>query len=214
MAKTCINCGKKISAFANDPFESDNIDLCYECAQPISSDVNDLYYLKSKKDFDEARDAIIKKCTELYSSEIVNGVSKKIDLIYNNIKTTLVNDIPQEKSEQKESEPNIYKEHPDSIGVSHPEESSMYANIGKKIKGLTKCAFFVEALAAVLAGLFLLFCGANFIILGLLLLICGPIVAWISSWILYAFGELVDKITENEKNTSEILNIMRENAKK
>ena len=34
--------------------------------------------------------------------------------------------------------------------------------------------------------------------------IVGPIIAWVSSWIMYAFGELVDKTASNERNTQNI----------
>ena len=38
----------------------------------------------------------------------------------------------------------------------------------------------------------------------------GPIVAWVSSWILYAFGELVDKTCKNEQNTKAIVDLLQE----
>ena len=45
----------------------------------------------------------------------------------------------------------------------------------------------------------------------LLTLLLGPVLAWVSSRILYAFGELVDKTCENERNTQNILKLMLEN---
>lgn len=42
------------------------------------------------------------------------------------------------------------------------------------------------------------------------MLFVGPLVAWVSSWILYAFGELVEKTVENEQHTREILKIISE----
>ena len=41
-------------------------------------------------------------------------------------------------------------------------------------------------------------------------MIIGPLVAWISSWMLYAFGELVEKTIDNENNTRNILNKMNQ----
>ena len=74
----------------------------------------------------------------------------------------------------------------------------MYDNIGEKIKSLAKSTFIVEAIAAVIAGLVLLSYGEWW---GVLILLCGPIVAWVSSWLLYGFGELIDKICDIEQNT-------------
>ena len=75
----------------------------------------------------------------------------------------------------------------------------MYDKIGTKIKNLAKCCFIVEAIAAVITGIVLLaeleelWCVA--ILLG------GPVVAWVGSWILYGFGEIIDKLCEIERNT-------------
>ena len=44
--------------------------------------------------------------------------------------------------------------------------------------------------------------------------IVGPIIAWVYSWILYTFGELVDKTVANERNTQNILKLMLENNTK
>ena len=75
----------------------------------------------------------------------------------------------------------------------------MYDNIGGKIKGLAKATFIVEAIASVITGIALWvdteewWCA--------LILFCGPIVAWVSSWLLYGFGELIDRVCEIAKNT-------------
>lgn len=84
----------------------------------------------------------------------------------------------------------------------------LYKDIGKKIKGLVKWIFAVEAAGMIIAGLVMLFDYAP--IAGMVFLIVGPLVAWISSWLLYAFGELVDKTAENEANTRNILKILKE----
>ncbi len=78
---------------------------------------------------------------------------------------------------------------------------SLYSNIGGKIKNWAMWIFVVEAIGAVAGALVLLFQGDEFIITGLLTIVLGPIIAWVSSWLLYAFGELVEKTCMNEKNT-------------
>ena len=79
----------------------------------------------------------------------------------------------------------------------------MYDNIGGKIKGLAKATFIVEAIAAIIVGIVLLvetdewWCA--------LILFCGPIVAWVSSWLLYGFGEIIDELCDIEHNTGMIM---------
>lgn len=79
----------------------------------------------------------------------------------------------------------------------------MYKNIGKKIKGLAKVLFIVEAIVVVLTGVIIISLARDYTIflVGMLVLIIGPIVAWISSWLLYGFGELIDKTCDIERNT-------------
>ena len=71
---------------------------------------------------------------------------------------------------------------------------NLYENIGGKIKNWAKWIFIIEAIGAIITGLVLLCTDEDLILYGLLTLVCGPIVAWVSSWILYAFGELVEDV--------------------
>lgn len=89
----------------------------------------------------------------------------------------------------------------------------LYGEIGKKIKRLAYYTFIGEAVAAVLGGLVALVymigvAGFFGFIIGLLVgaivAIVGVIAAWVSSWLLYGFGELIDKTCDIEKNTSDI----------
>lgn len=77
----------------------------------------------------------------------------------------------------------------------------MYDNISSKIKGLAKAAFIVEAIAAIIAGIALMASDEDMIPVGLLVMVVGPIVAWVSSWLLYGFGELIDKACDIARNT-------------
>ena len=77
----------------------------------------------------------------------------------------------------------------------------MYDNIGGKIKGLAKVIFFVEAIAAVITGFVFMAAHDYLIPVGLLVMILGPIVSWVSSWLLYGFGELIDKTCDIARNT-------------
>ena len=77
----------------------------------------------------------------------------------------------------------------------------MYNNIGKKIKALAVISFAIIAFGTFVAGCVCVGLGYNKILIrnGLLIMSIGPLVSWISSWMLYAFGELVDKVCAIEK---------------
>ena len=72
---------------------------------------------------------------------------------------------------------------------------NLYENIGGKIKNWAKWTFIVEAVAAVIAGIAVIIDSEDFL-LAFALILLGPIVAFIGSWILYAFGELVEKTSD------------------
>ncbi len=86
---------------------------------------------------------------------------------------------------------------------------NLYENIGSKIKNLAKWIFVIEAGAAVIAGLFLL---EENVLAGLLALIGGPLVAWIGSWILYAFGQIAEDVhaMRNKEGTTTEVKAKRE----
>ena len=77
----------------------------------------------------------------------------------------------------------------------------MYDNIGGKIKGLAKAIFIIGAVVSFIAGIVLMFVNDNLIFVGVLIWFIGIIVSWVSSWVLYGFGEIIDKISDIERNT-------------
>lgn len=76
----------------------------------------------------------------------------------------------------------------------------MYDKIGEKIRSLAIWTFIVEALASIIAGWVFAIEGEEWY--GWVILILGPLVAWVGSWILYGFGEIIVKVTEIEHNTN------------
>jgi hypothetical protein len=76
----------------------------------------------------------------------------------------------------------------------------MFSNIGNKIKTFAIFLFVIEAIGAIFTGIALI---AELYDewIGVLVMFAGPVVAWISSWLLYGFGELIDKTCEIAENT-------------
>ena len=94
-----------------------------------------------------------------------------------------------------------------------------YDNIGGKIKGWAKWIFAIEAIAAVISGFVLMAQDEDMILIGLLVVVFGSIVAWVSSWLLYGYGQLIensDIIAEeyNRKNEKHEKDVAKSNAKK
>lgn len=76
----------------------------------------------------------------------------------------------------------------------------MYNDIGGKIKGLAKGIFVVESILTMFSGVAFLLIDEDTVLIGILVFILGPVIAWISSWFTYGFGELIDKTSEIARN--------------
>ena len=85
----------------------------------------------------------------------------------------------------------------------------MYDNIGKKIKGLAIAVFAIGAIVSFIKGFEMIDSNTDSSFDGILVIILGSFIAWISSWVLYGFGELVDKACDIEIHTREIANKSR-----
>ncbi len=77
----------------------------------------------------------------------------------------------------------------------------MFNNIGKKIKVLAWVFFFLFSLGDIAAGIILLAEDDDLLFPALPIMLAGPLFAWIGSWLLYGFGELIDKAADIERNT-------------
>ena len=101
----------------------------------------------------------------------------------------------------------------------------MFRNIGKKIKTLSKILCWLGIIGGVLSGLALIAAGAagiglnvsdgistNYvsaaalIILGVVMLVVLPLLSWLSGFMLYGFGEIVDSVSELKQSNEEMLN--------
>ena len=72
----------------------------------------------------------------------------------------------------------------------------MFKNIGSKIKMLAKVTCWVGVIGSVLGGLIALINAMDgddsLIPIAFVMLIGGPILSWIGSWITYGFGQLIE----------------------
>lgn len=83
---------------------------------------------------------------------------------------------------------------------------NMFTNIGKKIKLTAKIVCWVTMLASFIGGIALLIYSCvegedELIVVGLIVPLVAPFLCWIGSFMMYGFGELIDKATEIAENT-------------
>lgn len=77
----------------------------------------------------------------------------------------------------------------------------MFTNIGGKIKKLTVFMMILNIISSIILGIYLIYLQG---ITGVLVLVFGPIFSWISSFILYGFGELIELTDEIADYTLEL----------
>ena len=83
----------------------------------------------------------------------------------------------------------------------------MYDNIGQKIKGLSNAIFVILAVIGASCGLIVMITSVGImVIVGLIMFIVVPVLAWVLSWLLYGFGELI----ESQCIATEILQEIRD----
>ncbi len=85
----------------------------------------------------------------------------------------------------------------------------MYSNIGGKIKVLAKIICIIGIIVSVISGLGIIIVSSISynpglsVFGGLLVIVLGVLFSWLSTFFIYGFGELIEKVTEIE---SEIRN--------
>ena len=77
----------------------------------------------------------------------------------------------------------------------------MFDNIGGKIKSLAKVTCWIGIIISLIAAIVMMISSKYAVLFGLLVLIVGPLISWISSFALYGFGELIETNCEIAKNT-------------
>ena len=78
----------------------------------------------------------------------------------------------------------------------------MYNNVGGKLKTVSVTMAVILSVACVIGGIALLAgFGGDLWFIAVPLIIAGPFLSWIISLPLYAFGEIVDRLVQIDKNT-------------
>ena len=86
------------------------------------------------------------------------------------------------------------------------EDVYMFENIGKKCKSLAELLCWIGIFVSVIGAIVIIFIGVDenvdeLTVFGIVFLIVGPLLSWVSSFFMYGFGELIDKTSDIEINT-------------
>lgn len=68
----------------------------------------------------------------------------------------------------------------------------MFENIGGKIKGLAKVTCWIGIVASVILGIILIAADEDLVLTGIITAAIGAVASWVSSFVLYGFGQLVE----------------------
>lgn len=68
----------------------------------------------------------------------------------------------------------------------------MFNNIGGKIKALASIFTWIGIIISLIIGLLFIFADSHVVVIGILIIIIGSLMSWISSWLLYGFGDLIE----------------------
>ena len=74
----------------------------------------------------------------------------------------------------------------------------MFTNIGKKIKILAVVICVIMAVSSFIGGIVMISIDDDLIGAGIATMILGPIGAWVGAFVLYGYGELIDKTSSIE----------------
>ena len=85
----------------------------------------------------------------------------------------------------------------------------MYNNIGGKIKLLAAISFAIMAIGSFVGGIAMMATDDDLILPGVFVLILGPVVSWVSTWVLFGFGELIESNEDTKNSVYAIENMLR-----
>ncbi len=123
----------------------------------------------------------------------------------------------------KEEYINAHKTEIDNAAnTSYPSDESesagsgMFANIGGKIKAVATVFCWIGIIASIIFAIVLFSQDNRYvstILPGILCLLLGPLLSWLSSIALYGFGELIETNQENNRLMTELLSEVRKQGK-
>ena len=194
MTMNCICCGK---SFKYGWQLKENVGICDDCLKPIEIYLNtadvDLNDLKNTKTFEETKNKVISILSVEKDKEIIEYLTTVLNRIYSvsTSSTTDNQNIPPLNHNKSINIP--------IVSVSNSNSSGMFGNIGGKIKSLAQITTWLGIISSVIWGVVLMATDEDLIPAGIIIALLGSLVSWVSSFVLYGFGQLIentDKLVE------------------
>ena len=86
----------------------------------------------------------------------------------------------------------------------------MFDNIGEKIKALAKVSCWIGIIIFVILGFFIASIDEEFVILGIIIIVVGALICWISSFTLYGFGEIIEQLQFSNRNMNVLYQFLKQ----
>ena len=189
MAKYCKQCGRKLGFFEDGYFLNNNYMLCTSCAEEILFNVNDLYETSNEEDFLIKAKELVGRAKDNFNDDVVSEIIAKIERIGKNKGFGDVKIEAKRKEESSGSNIHITESSEDEFEEYH---SKMFSNIGSKIKVLAVVITCIGIVASIIIGIVLMTTDEELIVPGILVMIAGSLLSWLSSFFMYGFGQLVE----------------------
>lgn len=176
MSKQCECCGKRNSFFVCDEFYiAEEKILCNKCAEFIKSDLNAINYVKTNDEYNNLKNKIIVKCRQKFNDTTTAYICALIEKRYNSLEF-------------------VKKEENTKTKTVRNNSSVIFGDIGGKIKALATVIAWIGIVASVISGFTMMSIDEDLIFAGILVLGLGSLVSWISSFVFFGFGQLVENI--------------------
>lgn len=207
MEEKCIRCGRKMGLLSLGSLNLRNGQvLCESCAEMVRENLSKLYAAKSIDEFKKIKRTILNDCKKSSDAKTVSAVCNLLNCIEKE-KISSFNVQVKQGDEDKEFIENTEKfveENPvmqnDRMEMCNTidHETGMFSNVGKKIKILAKVITWINIIGSIIVGIDLM--ASEMVLVGILVWILGPLFSWISSFITYGFGHLIENTDEIIRN--------------
>ena len=174
MTKKCECCGKTISYLdLQMPLWEGKV-LCSDCAGDIRRDVDNLY-ATTPEELKTKKEAIVQKCNGRFGEDVIRLIIKRIDYKFESL-----------------SGENNRKDNGENDKSEYYTTGGMFCNIGEKIKALAQIITWIGIIVCVVLGIIIIANDDELVLIGLLVMVLGSLLSWVSSFVLYGFGQLIE----------------------
>ncbi len=197
MAMNCICCGK---SFKYGWQIKESTGVCENCIKPVETHLNnvgvELNDLKNTNTFEKTKNKVISTLNAEKDKETIEYLTALLDKIYS-IFTSNTADNQTISPLNHINNTNI-----PTVSFSNSNSTGMFGNIGGKIKSLAQVITWLGIIGCVIWGFVLMATDEDLISAGLMIASLGSLISWVSSFVLYGFGQLIentDKLVELSK---------------